>query len=189
MTGEDGPIRGFADWITNKWECDSPTWLEVGGSLRFLGMEISKDKEDSYYIVQKGFVQELLQAHSYKGNPSWAIGTREELVLTAEKEAELLEAPDVVTENIGALREAQKCLGELLWLSGRTRPDLQYPVALLSSKMNWYPEAVVRTAHRVLGYLAQTQDYQLVYEGKVTHPGLPSTPIPPLHQMEGVRMD
>ena len=52
-----------------------------------------------------------------------------------------------VEENINPndVRKCQQFLGELLWLSGRTRPDLAYSVSLLSGMVTKCPNKITGT--------------------------------------------
>ncbi|CAE7370077.1 TY5A, partial [Symbiodinium sp. CCMP2456] len=166
MVGCEVAAKGFAKWIGKKWECPAPDWLGEGhDSVRFLGMEIAMGPQNEFMVSQKAYIDELLRGHDYKGSPSPAMASREALLLTEAEEAELLDAPEVVSEDTACVREAQRRVGELLWLAGRTRPDLAYPVALLSAKLLRSPRAVCTTAHRILGYLMKTKDEVLVFDG------------------------
>ena len=166
MIGQRDITRSFSSWIAARWECEPPDWLGEKAehqSTRFLGMEITKGPHGEFMLSQRAFIDELIRGHDYQGPSSPAMGSRETLLLTEEEEMELLNDPEEQSQDLNAVREAQKRVGELLWLSGRTRPDLQYPVALLSAKLLRKPTEVCRTAHRILGYLKHTRDCALVY--------------------------
>ena len=62
------------------------------------------------------------------------------------------------------IKAAQSCVGALLWLSQRTRPDLSYAVALMGSWATKRPVLVGKMARRVMAYLNSTQDHRLYYE-------------------------
>ena len=47
----------------------------------------------------------------------------------------------------------------------RTRPDLQYVVALMASRATKSPEVVNKIGQRLLDYLYQTLNYRLVFNG------------------------
>ena len=56
----------------------------------------------------------------------------------------------------------QRMTGELLWLTMRSRPDLQYVVSHLSQWVSKHPRRIVKIAKRVLSYLAGTSQMKLV---------------------------
>ena len=87
-------------------------------------------------------------------------------MLTPEEEEELLQDTAPLTgEAEPAVRQAQRRVGELLWLMSRTRPDLQYVVALMASRATKSPEVVNKIGQRLLDYLYQTLNYRLVFPG------------------------
>ena len=84
-------------------------------------------------------------------------------MLTVEEEEALINVVEPVQAEESVLRMAQRQGGELLWLASRTRPDLMYLVALLSSKLTRDPQIVNTLGERALDYLAETADYRLTF--------------------------
>ena len=161
-------MGGFHNWLSSKWECDPVALLEQRQPLRFLGMEIHVGEDGaSFEVSQKGFIEELFRAHGHKGSKSWSMGPRDQLLLTPEEEEELLEEtpPRQGEVDLAELRQAQRRVGELLWLMSRSRPDLQYVVALMASRVSKNPKVVNQIGHRLLDYLCQTANYCLVFGG------------------------
>ena len=165
--GDAKVIGGFHDWLSSKWECDPVAMLAADKPIRFLGMEINLGEDgQSFELSQKRFIEELLRAHDHKGSKSWSMGPRDLLMLTPEEEEELLQDTAPLTgEAEPAVRQAQRRVGELLWLMSRTRPDLQYVVALMASRATKSPEVVNKIGQRLLDYLYQTLNYRLVFNG------------------------
>ena len=64
-----------------------------------------------------------------------------------------------------ALKEGQKRVGELMWLASRTRPDIQYAVSIMASRVTRVPELVNQLGVRLLDYLNETIDYRLTFKG------------------------
>ena len=138
---------GFHNWLSSKWECDPIALLAQRQPLRFLGMEIHVGEDGaSFEVSQKGFIEELLRAHSHKRSKSWSMCPRDPLLLTPEEEEELLTPPSCAKP---------KCAGELLWLVSRSRPDLQYVVVLMASRVSKNPKVVNQIGHRLLDSLCQ----------------------------------
>ena len=164
MIGEDVAVDAFYQWLGRKWECDGITELTRNSPLRFLGMELY-ETEKGYELGQRGFTQELLRSHGHGGSLSLLPGPRDVLVMTAEEEEAIIaDVPTTVDANDPTLKQAQRRVGELLWLVSRTRPDLQYLVALMSSRVNRNPEVVNAIGERVLDYLAATIGYRLTFQ-------------------------
>ncbi|CAE7495091.1 RE2 [Symbiodinium sp. CCMP2592] len=151
----------FFGWVASKWECDNLDVLEVDHPIRFLGMEFHL-VDEGVELAQEGFVRELLRSHGHDGSRSKTPGAKETVVLTLEEEEAMILAQPVDLEGKeDQVKAAQRVVGELLWLTGRTRPDLQYYTALLSSRITRCPEIVNQVANRVLNYLAETLHYRI----------------------------
>ena len=142
-------------WLTSEWKASDLTWASKGGILRFLGLEIQL-VEGGVKIGQQAYIEELIRHHSLQeakghGTPcpqEWLLGECDETTVdyTADQ-----------------LRKAQMLTGELLWLSGRSRPDIMHSVATMSSLCIKNPELVERIGYRVLGYLKATVGVCLWY--------------------------
>ena len=145
-------------WLTSEWKASPLTWASEEASLRFLGLEIGRVGE-CVMIHQRGYIEELLRHHGLtevKGH------------LTPCPQEWLLGEADVQLEEFTPeqLRRAQALTGELLWLSGNSRPDLMHAVASMSSWCLRDPLLVERIGLRALGYLKQTLDHALIYAPK-----------------------
>lgn len=125
--GEREALEGFNARMQEEWEVGTPEWAEDGGrAARFLGMEIEK-KGGVYRLHQRSYVQSLLEKY-----PQEKGGSLGNIRLPDQKEK--IEALDV--------QAAQKQTGELLWLAGRTRPDISYAVSLMSQYAVKRPKGV-----------------------------------------------
>ena len=124
--GGSSAIEAVHVWITSEWKSSPLTWASEETSLRFLGLEIGRTKNGGVKIHQRGYIEELLRHHGLaegKGHltpcpQEWLIGENE------------FSAQEYTPEQ---LRRAQAVTGELLWLSGKSRPDLMHTVATMSS--------------------------------------------------------
>ena len=152
--GDAKVIGGFHDWLSSKWECDPVAMLAADKPIRFLGVEINLGEDgQSFELSQKRLIEELPRAHDHKGSKSWSMGPRDLLMLTPEEEEELLQDTAPLTgEAEPAVRQAQRRVGELLWLMSRTR----YVVALMASRATKSPEVVNKIGQRLQDYLYQT---------------------------------
>ena len=126
----------------------TPEWLEEGGkAVRFLGMELEL-RDGVYRVHQQSFVQNLLEKYPHEqGKGLSTIKTPEEEESVTPQE----------------VQEAQKQTGELLWLAGRTRPDICYGVSLMSQFATKRPKGVQAIGKEIRCYLRANPDLALEY--------------------------
>ena len=159
--GEPGVIEVIHEWLTSEWKASPLTWGDESSTIRFLGLEISRTACGGVRLHQRGYIEELLRHHSLSEERGYATPCPQEW---------LLGEADVAEEDYDEplLRRAQGLTGELLWLSGKSRPDLMHTVATMSSLCLKCPSLVVKIGLRALGYLKQTIHIDLVYEPTTT---------------------
>ena len=134
--------------MAQEWEVGAPDWIEDGGvPVRFLGMEIER-KQDTYYIHQKSYLADLLGR--YPGESGGCLGN----IKVPEEEGD--PCPREV-------QKAQKETGELLWIAGRTRPDISYGVSIMGQYAAKRPKGVQKIGKELRQYLRGTQDLMLEY--------------------------
>lgn len=73
--------------------------------MRFLGIEIQRLRDGSYFLHQESYAREVIDRHPETGSAPFI------KVSEDNEEEEAVSLPKV--------REAQKVTGELLWLSSR----------------------------------------------------------------------
>ena len=121
--------------------------------LRFVGVEIGIC-EGGFWLSQSSYIDELLRAHQIPSSKKAKIpAPREWLNVDPGDQQENPTTADV--------RLAQRYVGELLWLSQRARPDLQFTVAIAASLALHQPKRVAGIAMRTLAYLQTTRHYRL----------------------------
>ena len=165
-------MQTFFGWVASKWECDALDVLDYNHPIRFLGMELHR-VQGGVEIAQEGFISELLRAYKHDGSRSKSQGAKETLLLSVEEEEAIIsgEVPHLAGQE-DLIKLAQKKVGEMLWLSGRTRPDIQYVTAIMSSRATRNPEIVVKIGERLLDYLCETKHYRLAYVADEEEPEL-----------------
>ena len=160
---QEEAMQGFFKWVSAKWEVDALDILDFGHPIRFLGMEMHR-VPGGIELSQEGFINEILRSYKHKGGRSQSQGPRETLLLSDEEERALIDAEATTIDSKDpALKEAQKRVGELLWLVGRTRPDLQHTVSIMASRITRCPTMVNKVGERLLDYLNETKCYRLVF--------------------------
>ncbi|CAE7200213.1 RE1 [Symbiodinium microadriaticum] len=157
-------ITAIHEFVTSEWPTSPLEWLEEHKAVRYLGVEILREPRiDShgnqyhvYTIGQSAYVQDLLRSHDMQEVHPTQLPVPREWVEEAEASEEVEEG---FTEE--TLRRAQRVVGEGLWLSTRTRPDILYVINHLASLVAKRPDYVLRVGKRLLAYLAGTKDLRL----------------------------
>ena len=158
----DKPIvEAIHSWVQEAWPCSELEWADGLCGTRYLGMEIRQQEDFAFELSQEGYIRELLRSYGMED----ALSTK----LPCPKEW-LLEGEDSEEENYTTdeLKLGQKAVGEQLWLMMRCRPDLQFPVAYMASRVSKRPNRVVQIARRLLAYLKATVSMKMVIGNK--HP-------------------
>ena len=147
------------------WVCSDP---ETVGSklpgLRFLGLDLFWVSEGILALSQQGYILELQAKYqdelAKEGQPCTPMmpGFDDELVEEA-----------ICPEG---LRRTQAIVGELLWASIRTRPDVSYAVSRVASRTSKAPKLAYQAGLHILSYLVNSADCVLTYR-KDTRPQEP----------------
>ena len=117
IQAQEPVMNSFFQWVAAKWECDALNVLEYDNSIRFLGMEVHK-KQGGIELSQEGFINELLRSYGHKGTRSKSQGSRETLLLSVEEEEAIITGQPQTPVQEEAVKQAQKKVGEMLWLAG-----------------------------------------------------------------------
>ena len=154
--GEAPVLCVLQTWLTSEWKASDLTWASQETYIRFLGLEIGRTDKGGVIIHQRGYIDELLRHHGLTEARGYLTPCPQEWLLG---EAECPEEE----HSLEQLRKAQAVTGELLWLSGKSRPDLMHTVSTMSSWCLRNPSLVERIGLRALGYLKETAGLALVY--------------------------
>ena len=151
ILGGDQLVKSTAEAIGRRWQCSAPEYLQEDAPMRFCGFELTKVKQ-GIRLDQFGYTQELLKKYNVEGV--------EACPLAKLPDEETTEEPFTAED----LRKAQSIVGEVLWLSTRTRPDLAFGVGLLGRLVHKRPQTVISLGMHMLKYIKNTSDWGLVYE-------------------------
>jgi hypothetical protein len=132
---KDDVRQSFSNRLQREWRCSDVETVDQTNWVRFCGFEL------------KSYTAELLKRHE-------GITPKTCPMLKSEHEDPLEE--NITTKDI---RAAQTITGELLWLAGRSRPELVPWVVKCQKRPKW----VQKVGDHVLGFLSTTQDTCLVY--------------------------
>ena len=138
------------------WKCSIPQRLSE--EVVFCGLQI-KSEGSCYLLSQSKYAQELQQRHP-EIRPSRTLPSFRD------------EEPPEDSPRLEEVREAQEYLGELQWLSCRSRPNISFSVRRASRLVAKNPRYAIKVAKQILAYLSGSVGFKLKY-GKVdTHPEL-----------------
>eukprot|EP00435_Cladocopium_sp_Y103_P035264 s2015_g9.t1 len=141
-------LEGFCTRMKEEWEVGEPDWVTANGPpVRFLGIEIEL-KDRKFRIHQRAYLQNLLE--KYPGERGGALSN-----IRPPDEEDQIDPKDV--------QIAQRQTGELLWVAGRTRPDVCYAVNLMCQYATKRPGGVQAIGKEVRNYLKGTIELALEY--------------------------
>ena len=142
---DDAFARIRSMWVTSDFEKVSSS-----SSLKFCGMELHRTPE-GLKIHQESYVHELLQRHSVEISSPYV---------------RLLDDPAPVSDPSPTdVKKAQAIAGELLWVAGRSRPDVAAAVHKMSQWVTRNPCWAIQCGYEVLKYLKHSPNLGLVYSG------------------------
>ena len=137
------------------WDTSEPERIQDGMMSKFLGMELKKENM-VLKATQMSFIQERLTTNlgrnweEHKGCP----------IPCGRDIMDFEEETDVTPEEV---KEAQRIVGELLWLVTRSRMDLMYVTARLAQWVLRAPRMVAKLSKQVWGYLRRTMHQGLLF--------------------------
>eukprot|EP00435_Cladocopium_sp_Y103_P004783 s2934_g1.t1 len=144
--------------IQAKWETSIPEDIDSSSGVRFLGAELFNDGI-KWWMTQRNYIQDLLARNLGGNSSSWP--TRK---IPMASEPETREDPP--GRDPLNVKEAQRIVGELVWVSTRTRPDLSYCVNKLASLIARDPLQVIELAKNLWYYLVGSIDHGLQFRNE-----------------------
>ena len=85
-------------------------------------------------MTQRNYIQDLLVRNL--GSENWP---QKKIPMISEPETR----EDPPNKDLTTIREAQRVIGELVWIATRTRPDLAFTITKLASLITRDPEQVL----------------------------------------------
>ena len=155
ITGEKVYAEALVEEIQRTWQTSNPEKISDGQVTKFLGMEIYKEGPN-IKASQASFIKDRLSANLGEG---WK-DVRGSTVPCSRDIGEIDDEKEITTEEV---REAQRIVGELLWLVTRTRMDLMYVTSRLSQMVLRAPREVHRASRQVWAYLKKTASQGLLF--------------------------
>ena len=155
VASEKSVARAVVEGLKSRWELSSPDWLSAEGDcLKFAGFELVKTSK-GIRLHQESYTKDLLEQYQ-----DTILGTeRVPAIKVGERDA-----PTDRAELLELTKRAQSLVGQLLWLAGRTRPDISYAVNLAAQKIVPSPREAVDRAEHIIKYLRHAPDVGLHYK-------------------------
>ncbi|CAJ1452728.1 unnamed protein product [Effrenium voratum] len=153
--GGEQTLEEFVHQVKAMWETSTPEKIQESSKVRFCGMEISRTSR-GYFLGQQAYTQEVLNRNGGGGLGSVLPITRE-----------MAETPEELDITAAEVQAAQRAVGEILWLTTKTRPDLMYVTSRMSSAVTKAPKWVMELADQVWRYLKKTKEVGLWLERQV----------------------
>ena len=157
LLGEPAVLDVLISAIQAKWETSVPEEIDAVSGVRFLGAEIFKDG-NRWWMTQRNYLQDLLSRNL--GAPPWQ---KRKIPMIADPDTR----EDPPNHNLETTREAQRVVGELVWVATRTRPDLAFAITKLASLITKDPQLVIDLTKNVWHYLANTMDHGLQFQNQL----------------------
>eukprot|EP00435_Cladocopium_sp_Y103_P033495 s2459_g8.t1 len=126
-----------------------------GSAVKFCGFELTRCG-DYVQLSQKSYLKDL-------------VGRYDGIAMKSSPMPANLDESLEETIEVSDIRAAQAIVGELLWASCRTRPDLAYGVSWMGRMVTKAPRRVKQYGEHMIGYVKSTLEMSLSY-GKCPGP-------------------
>ena len=156
VMGDSEILDATIKTIRMRWETSEPEEVNAEAGVRFLGTELY-NKDGRWWMTQSNYIIDLLNRNLGSEPDLWP---HRRLPMAAEMETR----EDPPCKDLTTIREAQRVVGELVWIATRTRPDLSYTINRLASMITKDPQQVIEVTKQVWGYLAATAHQGLLFE-------------------------
>ena len=148
IVGEASTIQVITKTLQQEWETSAPEELGSEGKVKFLGMELTKGSKGEFIASQEDYIKDK---EGVEGGKRIKVPMNKDAHPTPEDPT-----PELVNK-------AQKLVGELMWLSTRTRPDISYATSRCAQEILAHPAWVIEQATQVWRYLKNTPNEGLKF--------------------------
>ena len=153
----------WVECIRQTWETSEPEIITSNSTTRFLGMELGVTTDGSWTAQQVGYTTDLLLRNLGSSTENWPV---RDIPATRDGDDSSEEEEETKKGEAAAqVKEAQRIVGELIWLVTRCRPELMHVVSKMASLTTRQPLKVKKMALGVWQYLAGTITDGLTFTG------------------------
>ena len=150
IVGDETGALEIAQTLEGKWTTTPVSWASPYETLSFDGFEVDM-LDGEYHVHQKSYVRELLkQYHEVEGSS----------LIPCPKE---LPSGELAGTKSELIKQAQCLTGQLLWLSGRTRPDIAYAVSAMGRAIVQDPSETILRGHHLIRFVRQSSEVSIRY--------------------------
>ena len=145
-------VQALLDAIKERWTISVPKFSDEPGGFTFCGIQVEQT-ENGIEIHQHDYMQGLLEKYpEVKGCAFQPLLKEPDGKWTAEG-----------TASLEKLRLGQKLVGEIFWISTRTRPDIAYATSRLGQLLVKDIDFSIAVGYELLKYLRGTIHYKICY--------------------------
>jgi len=138
--------------IKKKWKCSEEELVNAEKPMRFCGYEIKKKARGGFWLSQTGYLADILKKRN--------------ITEVEQQPCPKLEPGPDEEEDWRSLKEAQTIVGEVMWMAGRTRPDISFATGAISRMLHRRPRYACTLSQHLLRYLNGTRNAGLDYVEK-----------------------
>ena len=143
-------LTGVVTALKGAWQCSEPEFVTQDRAMRFCGFELQWVQGEGLRLSQEGFITEMLKRRNVHGESKFPLNP-------------ISDEPDENPISIEDVRRAQGVVGELTWLTTRSRPDLAFSVGAASRLIHRRPQYVLEMCDQILKYVHTTKSLALTY--------------------------
>ena len=136
--------------LRSAWTCSEPEFVTEHCPMRFCGFELQWVSDGGLRLSQEGFIAEMLKRREVDGEAKFPLPP-------------ISDEPDEDPINLTEIRQAQGMVGELTWLTTRSRPDLAFSVGAASRLIHRRPRYVISMCEHIMKYVNLTRSLALTY--------------------------
>eukprot|EP00439_Symbiodinium_sp_Y106_P072524 s1692_g13.t1 len=153
--GSAGVTEAVVRALQAQWELSAPERLTSAGDyMKFAGYELVRT-EQGYRLHQSSYALDILDQYCDE-----IPGTETTPAVKTYKIPDEFESLDTLS----VTRKAQAIIGQLLWLSNRTRPDLSYGVNMAAQRIVACPLEALERARHLIRYVRHAPEVGLHYK-------------------------
>ena len=157
VMGDSKMVEQTLDKIEATWTCSDREMINTKTWTRYCGFEVKAREGGGFLVRQTSYLTDVPGRREVKGKETAPL-------------PKIIDADDEEPPTMETLKRAQGYVGELMWVSVRSRPDISYGVGLLSRLLHRRPAYVCELAEHMLRFLNATADKMMVFlpEGEVS---------------------
>ena len=133
--------------------------LEKSDGIDFLGARITRDKDGTIWCDQTKYILHCIRENGFMNRDGDVVLTKVTSPPTVDEK--LGEEEGTAREKNEALAQCRKYIGQMMWLTTRTRPDIAACLGILASLMVRRPKEVRNHLVCLWRYLWTTKDHAM----------------------------